>query len=149
MENTALIALSHQAALRRQMDVVANNFANVNTTGYKGERMMFVYDRRKVHFQNVAGEIVLPPKMLIVHQFTPSMITNKSSIRGTAHVHVLLQMDGFGSLILKRGSWERMVAELPPGAKTGWKNFFVEDRPTPTPGQTMANTPTPSYVSYQ
>jgi len=42
MENTALIALSHQAALRRQMDVVANNFANVNTTGYKGERMMFV-----------------------------------------------------------------------------------------------------------
>ncbi len=42
MENTALIALSHQAALRRQMDVVANNFANMNTTGYKGERMMFV-----------------------------------------------------------------------------------------------------------
>ena len=42
MENTAHIALSHQAALRRQMDVVANNIANMNTTGYKGERMMFV-----------------------------------------------------------------------------------------------------------
>jgi flagellar basal-body rod protein FlgF len=42
MENTALVALSHQAALRRQMDVVANNIANMNTTGYKGERMMFV-----------------------------------------------------------------------------------------------------------
>jgi flagellar basal-body rod protein FlgF len=42
MENTALIALSHQAALRRQMDVVANNFANMNTTGYKSERTMFV-----------------------------------------------------------------------------------------------------------
>ena len=91
----------------------------------------------------------LPPKLLIVHQFTPSMITNKSSIRGTAHVQVVLQMDGFGSLILKRGSWGRMVDGLPADAKTGWKNFFDEDRPTPTPSQTMANTPTPSYVSYQ
>ncbi len=42
MENTSLITLSHQGALRRHMDVVANNFANVNTTGYKSERMMFV-----------------------------------------------------------------------------------------------------------
>jgi flagellar basal-body rod protein FlgF len=42
MENTALIALSRQAALRRQMDVVANNIANMNTTGFKSERMMFV-----------------------------------------------------------------------------------------------------------
>ena len=42
MENTTLVSLSHQAALRRKMDVVANNFANMNTTGYKSERMMFV-----------------------------------------------------------------------------------------------------------
>jgi flagellar basal-body rod protein FlgF len=42
MENTTLVALSRQAALRRKMDVVANNFANMNTTGYKAERMLFV-----------------------------------------------------------------------------------------------------------
>ena len=42
MENTSLIALSRQAALKRQMDVVANNIANMNTTAFKGEKTMFV-----------------------------------------------------------------------------------------------------------
>ncbi len=42
METTTLIALSRQGGLRRQLDVVANNIANMNTTGFKGERMMFV-----------------------------------------------------------------------------------------------------------
>ncbi len=42
MENTLLVALSRQVALRRQMGVVANNIANMNTTGFKGEKMMFV-----------------------------------------------------------------------------------------------------------
>ena len=42
MENTSLIAVSRQAVLRRSMDVIANNLANMNTTGFKGEKMMFV-----------------------------------------------------------------------------------------------------------
>jgi len=42
MENSAYIALSRQGALRREMDVVANNIANMNTTAFKGENMMFV-----------------------------------------------------------------------------------------------------------
>ncbi len=91
----------------------------------------------------------LPPKLCIVHQFADSMITSKQLIRGTENVQVLLQMDGFGSLTLKRGSWGRMVDDLPAGAFTGWKNFYDEDRPTPTPSQTMANDPQPRYVSYQ
>ena len=91
----------------------------------------------------------LPPKMLVVHQFTPSMVTNRSVIRGTDRVQVVFQMDGFGSLTLKRGSWEQMVADLPPGALTGWKNFYDEDRPTPSPSQTLDNAPTPVYISYQ
>lgn len=35
MENVLLIALSRQTALRREMDVIANNVANVNTNGFK------------------------------------------------------------------------------------------------------------------
>ena len=42
METTSLIALSKQAAIRRSMSVIANNLANMNTTGFKGEKMMFV-----------------------------------------------------------------------------------------------------------
>ncbi len=41
MENALLIGLSRQVALRRQMDVVANNLANMNTAGYKTGSMMF------------------------------------------------------------------------------------------------------------
>ncbi|MDA8230686.1 MAG: flagellar basal-body rod protein FlgF [Magnetospirillum sp.] len=41
MENTTYIALSRQAALWRQMEVVANNMANANTTGYKAKHMLF------------------------------------------------------------------------------------------------------------
>lgn len=41
MENTSLIALSRQSGLRRQMDVIAHNLANMNTTAFKGEKMMF------------------------------------------------------------------------------------------------------------
>ncbi len=91
----------------------------------------------------------LPPKMLVVHQFTDSMVTNKAIIRGTPNVQVVFQMDGFGTLQLKLGSWDRMVANLPAGALTGWKNFYDEDRPTPTPAESLSVRPTPIYISYQ
>lgn len=41
MENALLISLSRQIGLQRQMDVVANNIANVNTTGFKAEKLLF------------------------------------------------------------------------------------------------------------
>lgn len=41
MENTSNIALSRQAALWRQMETVANNLANMNTPGYRGQELMF------------------------------------------------------------------------------------------------------------
>ena len=41
MESPWLIAISRQVTLQREMDAVANNIANVNTPGYKAERMMF------------------------------------------------------------------------------------------------------------
>jgi len=42
MENPIYIALSRQMGLRRQMDVVAHNLANMNTPAFKGEKMIFV-----------------------------------------------------------------------------------------------------------
>ena len=41
MENTSYVALSRQTSLWRQLEVVANNIANVNTTGYRGKDVMF------------------------------------------------------------------------------------------------------------
>lgn len=41
MENALLVGLSAQIALRRNMDIIANNLANVSTTGFKREAPMF------------------------------------------------------------------------------------------------------------
>jgi flagellar basal-body rod protein FlgF len=41
MENALLIGLSRQMALSHELDVVANNIANIDTTGYKSDRAAF------------------------------------------------------------------------------------------------------------
>jgi flagellar basal-body rod protein FlgF len=41
VQNTLLIGLSRQVTLERQMDVIANNVANVNTNGFKADRSLF------------------------------------------------------------------------------------------------------------
>ncbi len=41
MENALLIGLSRQTTLERQLEVIANNIANVNTTGYKAYQSLF------------------------------------------------------------------------------------------------------------
>ena len=91
----------------------------------------------------------LPPKMLIVHQFKHEMISDKADIRGTDNVQIVIHMDGFGPLELKRETYFQVTSDLPPGARTGWKNFYDEDEPTPTPQQTMENDPVPMFVSFQ
>ncbi len=41
MSNALLVGLSRQVALQRELDVIANNLANINTTGFKGESVQF------------------------------------------------------------------------------------------------------------
>ncbi len=41
MENALLVGLSRQVALARELEVVANNVANLNTTGYKADGSIF------------------------------------------------------------------------------------------------------------
>lgn len=41
MDNASLIGLSRQTALRRQMDVIANNLANLQTNGFRAEDVVF------------------------------------------------------------------------------------------------------------
>jgi flagellar basal-body rod protein FlgF len=55
MENTLLVGLSRQMVLERQMDVVANNVANVNTNGFKADNSLFQeYLKSGAHEDNFA-----------------------------------------------------------------------------------------------
>lgn len=41
MENLLLVGMSQQMAMRRQLEIIANNVANMNTTAFKGESVLF------------------------------------------------------------------------------------------------------------
>ena len=41
MENALLVGLSRQMALSHELDIVANNIANIDTTGYKADNALF------------------------------------------------------------------------------------------------------------
>jgi flagellar basal-body rod protein FlgF/flagellar basal-body rod protein FlgG len=41
MENALLVGLSRQMSLRRELEVVSNNIANINTTGFKADTAVF------------------------------------------------------------------------------------------------------------
>ena len=56
MENALLIGLSRQTVLERQMDVLSNNIANVNTVGYKADESLFEeYLSSGAHEDNFKG----------------------------------------------------------------------------------------------
>lgn len=55
MENTSYITLSRQAVLRRQMDVLANNLANMSTPAFKAESLMVIEHESEIAKQGPRG----------------------------------------------------------------------------------------------
>ena len=94
----------------------------------------------------------LPPKILIVHRFTRSMVTDAKSIRLDPRVQVVLNMDGWGNPWLKFDSYRDYV-EAEPVQFTGFKLFYHNDtkkgEPLLTPGEVLRLTPKPLYIQYQ
>src|SRR5471032_3109486 len=56
MQNALLIGLSRQTILERQLDVISNNIANVNTSGFKADASLFEeYLMPGAHEDNFVG----------------------------------------------------------------------------------------------
>ncbi len=92
----------------------------------------------------------LPQKMVLLHQFTTSMITGREDLElGHDELALIVQMDGDGTLGQKLGTWSALRAGAAPGLRFGWKNFHDEDEPMPSPEVTFRVQPTPWWVSYQ
>jgi hypothetical protein len=90
----------------------------------------------------------LPPKVLIVHQFTVPMLPDKAQIRLRDCVDLVLDMDGFGPPQLKRSSY-RMVNQQFALPFAGFKLFYRKDTNLLDPAEVMKLDPTPSVVIYQ
>ena len=97
--------------------------------------------------ENIIRAKNLPPKVLIVHQFTQNMLPDKENIIHSSLVDVVLDMDGFGNQSLKLGTW-RMVMEKPLQF-AGIKLFYDQDPGMFTPAEVMDLEPVPSVVIYQ
>jgi hypothetical protein len=92
----------------------------------------------------------LPQKLLMLHQFHVSMLDDRARIDASRdELAVLIHADGFGTAGQKFATWNALHVDPPANIRWGWKNFHDEDQPMFTPGQTVAVTPSPVFVSYQ
>ena len=92
----------------------------------------------------------LPQKLLVLHQFRLSMITDEQRL-DTSHdnLAIVIHMDGQGTPGEKLRTWNAVFGTAPSDVFFCWKNFYTKDHPTLSPTQTMTNTPEPVMISYQ
>lgn len=93
----------------------------------------------------------LPQKVLILHQFSLSMITNRDQLEtGHSELAIVLHADGHGGPGNKLATYNALQTGLSEDIWMAWKNFYDEDSPTFSPKQTYTDIdPKPWFVSYQ
>ncbi len=95
-------------------------------------------------------ERALPQKLLVLHQFSLRMITERERLDTSRdELALLIHVDGQGSQPAKAGTWAALQLGAPAGVRWGWKNFIDEDVPMLDPTQTYQVTPVPDLVTYQ
>ena len=90
----------------------------------------------------------LGPKMLIVHRFRDFMVSNPESIVPNPSVRLVVNMDGFGPPETKLNSYRVALAGMPT-TLTGFKLFFLNDKPLLGPKDVLPIIPAPVFINYQ
>lgn len=75
MENSTYIALSRQSGLRRQMDMAANNIANMDTPGFKAQRLLFSQFMAGSDTPGGRGEVSMVIDQATVRDMAPGPLT--------------------------------------------------------------------------
>jgi hypothetical protein len=100
----------------------------------------------------IVRENHLPPKILVIHRFTERMVTDYRDIKPLPEVQIVMDMDGFGSPILKTSTYKAYIARQPVQF-TGFKLFYKNDvrigGSLMTPAQILSLSPRPSFILYQ
>src|SRR5690625_1288790 len=99
---------------------------------------------------DLTAEHGLPQKVLILHQFSGSMIRDRQDVdTSRPELAITLHADGHGVPGDKLGTYRALLRDLPEGIFMAWKNFYDEDTPMFTPEETFDVDPRPWFVSYQ
>lgn len=96
----------------------------------------------------LSAELDIPPKLLIVHQFNLSSITNRETIEPVSGVQFVLEVDGWGPPHTKVATYDAIIgSELI--EYHGFKLWYTQDEPLMTPEEVLALEPVPDLVIYQ
>jgi hypothetical protein len=105
------------------------------------------------HLVDLVSKNGIPPKVFIIHRFTQNMITDYKNIKKTPEVQLVINMDGFGSKVLKKSTYNAYIYREPIQF-TGFKLFYKNDtKHNPnglfTPEEILKLKPIPIYIQYQ
>ena len=89
----------------------------------------------------------LPNKVLVVHQFRKSMITQRESIVTNSSVDLVINMDGHGTTKEKVDKYNSLLGDIPQVFK-GMQIFLRLDATPFTPAQALALNPSPDVIVY-
>ncbi|MEA2310269.1 MAG: hypothetical protein QOE28_237 [Solirubrobacteraceae bacterium] len=89
----------------------------------------------------------LPQKLVVVHQFTDTMVDD-ATLKPRRGLEIVLNADGFGSQELKVAKYRAFTRESP-GFAPGLKLFYHEDTSLMTPAQVLRLHPPPDFVVYE
>ena len=90
----------------------------------------------------------LPPKILMVHQFTPRMLRDRGAVEDIDGVDLSIDMDGFGGIPVKVAGYNAFAVPEP-SEWPAFKLFFRYDTPVMTPEQVQGLDPPPDLIIYQ
>lgn len=94
----------------------------------------------------------LTPKVLVILRFTQGMVKNYKEIKTVPEVQIVMDMDGFGSKVLKKDSYMSYIYREPvqfAGFKLFYKNDNKKDWKMYSPEELVKFTPKPIYIQYQ
>jgi hypothetical protein len=90
----------------------------------------------------------LPQKLLVVHQFTDSMIRDRERLKRRRSVAIVLNVDGFGDQPNKIAKYYEFTHPRT-RFNRGFKLFYREDTNLMTPSQVLGLRPRPDLVIYE
>lgn len=89
----------------------------------------------------------LPQKLLLVHQFTDSMVTEKARVVGRKHLAVVFNVDGLGGRAAKIGKYRDFATDH--RFPLGFKLFYDADIDLMSPADVLRLRPHPVIVEYE
>jgi hypothetical protein len=126
---------------------------NMGDNGVPGQEIGSVsarmVNRVTRYLTGITREHDLPQKLVVVHQFTDSMVRHKDDLKVRPGVDMVLNADGFGTPEAKRSKYEELSPSRRSGLFPGFKLFYHEDTNLMSPKQVMRLRPRPRFVVYE